>query len=141
MSGGASISFAQGSVLIRSKPSLVLSSYLYSVPTPMPGTNSSQMPVGPSERIGKSRPSQLLNSPTTLTRLRVRRPDRERRSGHAVLCPQVRAEHRPQLAMRPLTDEVQVELAQAGQEAIRIFAFPSRAVAEAKNGADRPAGP
>ena len=26
------------------------------------------MPVGPSERIGKSRPSQLLNSPTTLTR-------------------------------------------------------------------------
>ena len=36
-------------------------------PRPTSGTNSSQMPLEPSERIGCRRPSQELKSPTTLT--------------------------------------------------------------------------
>ena len=43
-------------------------------------------------RIGCSRPSQQLKSPTTLDRARGRRPDREADAGHAVHLAQVRAE-------------------------------------------------
>ena len=40
---------------------------MYREPSSAPGTNSSQSPDEPSERIGFSRPSQPLKSPTTLT--------------------------------------------------------------------------
>ncbi len=40
---------------------------LYSVPSPRPGTNNSQMPLGMCLRIGWRRPSQALKSPMTLT--------------------------------------------------------------------------
>ena len=40
---------------------------LYSVPSPRPGTNNSQMPLGMCFRIGCRRPSQALKSPMTLT--------------------------------------------------------------------------
>ena len=40
---------------------------MYRLPDPTPGTNSSQTPVEPSERIGVPVPSQWLWSPTTRT--------------------------------------------------------------------------
>ena len=59
------------------------------------------MPDAPSERIGWSRPSQPLKSPTTLTERGVRRPDREGDAGDAVDHAGVRAEPRVQLLVPP----------------------------------------
>jgi len=43
-------------------------SYLYFSPSRKSGTKISQMPPGTSSRIGVTRPSHPLKSPTTLTR-------------------------------------------------------------------------
>ena len=83
---------------------------------------------------GRARPSQPQKSPTTLTRSRVRRPDRERDAAHAVHRPRVRAEHLPQPAVRPLVEQVQVDVADRRQEAVRIVALPGRAVGEDGSG-------
>ena len=40
---------------------------MYRVPSPMPGTNSSQTPDEPSERIGVPAPDQWSKSPVTRT--------------------------------------------------------------------------
>ena len=53
--------------LLRHTPSGPQIAYLYRVPSPMPGTNSSHTPDPPSERIGYARPSQPLKSPVTRT--------------------------------------------------------------------------
>ena len=58
---------AIGSALSRHWPSAPRMSYLYRVPAPMAGTNSSHTPETPIWRIGCSRPSQLLKSPFTRT--------------------------------------------------------------------------
>jgi len=58
---------ATGSAFSRSRPFCVRISNLYFVPWSTPGTNSSQIPDVPSERIGCRRPSQELKSPTTET--------------------------------------------------------------------------
>ena len=50
----------------------------------------------------------------------VGRPDRERRPGHRAVLLDVRAEHLPQVLVPALADQVQVHLAQAGQEAVRV---------------------
>src|SRR5688500_12623068 len=65
------------------------------------------MPLEPSARIGCARPSQKLKSPTTETDLADR--------AH------VRAELLPQLLVAALADEVQVELADRGQEPVRVL--------------------
>jgi hypothetical protein len=49
-----------------------------------------------------------------------RRPHAERRAAHAVDLPDVRAEARPQRLVAALPDQMQVELADRGQEAVRV---------------------
>ena len=66
-----------GSVFWSRAPPVVFTSYLYSVPSPNPGRNSSQIPKLPRWRIGCCLPSQRLKSPVTLTRRGVGRPDGE----------------------------------------------------------------
>ena len=118
--GGTSVRKANGSALSRSLPCDVRSSNLYFVPDGRSGMKSSQMPEAPSERIGCSRPSQPLKSPTTLTERGVRRPDGERDAGDAVHHAGVRAEPRVQLLVPPLAGEVDVELAERRQERVRV---------------------
>ena len=65
--GGVSASAAIGSAFSRQTPSGPQIENLYRVPGPTPGTNSSQTPAPPSDRIGWARPSQKLKSPTTRT--------------------------------------------------------------------------
>ncbi len=67
VSGGFWVAAANGSALVRHSPSAPRIAYLYWVPAPMSGTNSSQTPLEPSVRIGCARPSQWLKSPTTRT--------------------------------------------------------------------------
>ena len=62
--------------------------------------------------------------------LRVRRPDREPDARHSVDGVRVRAEHVPQAAVRPLVEEVEVDVADRRQEAIGILALPGHLTAE-----------
>ena len=50
----------------------------------------------------------------------VRRPHRERRPGHRAGLADVRAEHLPQLLVPAFPDQVQVEIADHGQEPVRV---------------------
>ena len=91
----------------------------------MPGTNSSHTPDSPSWRIGCSRPSQELKSPFTRTPRAFGAhtandvPDTVSPSGVVVVV-DVRAEHLPQLLVPTLVDQVQVDLAERGQEAVGV---------------------
>src|SRR5947209_396540 len=67
VAGGISAEVAIGSAFSRHTPSGPQIAYLYLVPSPIPGTNSSHTPDPPSERIGYARPSQPLKSPVTRT--------------------------------------------------------------------------
>ncbi len=58
VAGGRSVALASGSAFSRHTPSGPQTAYLYLVPSPTPGTNSSHTPELPSERIGSARPSQ-----------------------------------------------------------------------------------
>ncbi len=59
---------------------------------------------------------------------RVRRPHRETRAGHALVGQDVRAEHPPQLLVPALADQVQVQLAERGQEAVGVLGLVDGAV-------------
>ena len=98
---------------------------------PMSGTKSSHTPDDPSRRMGSSRPSHCRtprprsrcarSAPTPRTRRRARRRSRagaRRASSRA--------------AVRALVEEMQIDVAERGQEAIRIAALPRRAVGEVK---------
>ena len=92
--------------------------------------NSSHTPAAAerAHREAAGRPS-WHKSPTTLTRSRVRRPDRERtsrrrRPSSRRCAPSIV----PQPAVRALAEEVEVHLAERRQEAVRIAALPRRAV-------------
>src|SRR6185437_7726618 len=98
VSGGSSMANAKGSVLTRNAWVGVRISYLYRAPGRTPGTNSSNTPDAPSDRMGNTRPSQALKSPITLTR-RIRRPHRERGTGDAIDGAHVRAERLPEAAV------------------------------------------
>src|SRR6266513_2575167 len=67
VAGGCSAAVAIGSAFSRHTPSGPQTAYLYLVPSPIPGTNSSHTPDPPSERIGYARPSLWLKSPVTRT--------------------------------------------------------------------------
>ena len=83
------------------------------VPRPSSGTNSSQMPEAPSERIGCRRPSQLLKSPTTLTRGRSGAQTANVVPATPVDLADVRAELSVELLVAALARQMQVELARA----------------------------
>ncbi len=52
--------------------------------------------------------------------LGVRGPHREPGAGHSAVCHRLRAERLPQLLVPPLADEVQIEVAEGGQETVRV---------------------
>ena len=62
----------------------------------------------------------------------VRRPDGEGDARDAVHDPQVRAEDLPELLVRPLADQVQVQVAEGREEAVGVAALELAAVGEAK---------
>ena len=92
---------------------------LYLAPGATPGTNSSQTPAPPSDRMGWARPSQKLKSPT-------RRTPRAFGAQTANAVPAAfalhgpRAERVPQLLVPSLADQVQVELAERRQVPVRV---------------------
>src|ERR1700728_2728058 len=65
VAGGCSVANAIGSAFCCHPPSLPQTEYLYLVPSPTPGTNSSHTPDPPRLRIGWAVPSQKLKSPLT----------------------------------------------------------------------------
>ncbi len=65
VAGGTSAANAIGSAFSRHTPSWPRIWNLYRVPSPTPGTNSSQTPDEPSERIGVPAPDQWSKSPLT----------------------------------------------------------------------------
>ena len=89
-----------------------------------PGTKSSQTPDVPSWRIGCSRPSQLLKSAL----IRTARADGAQTANdvpvtgleRARVVVHARAEHLPELLVAALVDQVQVDLAERGQEAVGV---------------------
>src|SRR5207249_4883651 len=54
----------------------------------------------------------------------VGRPDRERRAGHTLVLDHPGAQPAPQLHVPALSDQVEVELAEGGQEAIGVLGLP-----------------
>src|SRR6202020_2979816 len=96
----------------------------------MAGRNSSQTPVEPSERMGCSRPSHELKSPTTLTaRAARRRPHREGSAGYRPVLSYVGAQPVVELLVAALADQVLVELADRRQERVGIVDRESAGVA------------
>ena len=71
-------------------------------------------------RIGIRRPSQSLKSPTTLTRLRVRRPHRERDSLDALMHHRVRSELPIAGEVVALDQQMNVDLAEHRRERIDV---------------------
>src|SRR6266700_2288454 len=65
--GATSANPAIGSAFSRHAPSAPQIENLYRVPAPTPGTNNSQTPDDPSERIGCERASHTLKSPAIRT--------------------------------------------------------------------------
>ena len=118
---------AIGSAFSRHWPSAPRMRNLYFVPEPTSGTNSSQMPDEPSWRMGCSRPSQLLKSPLIRTPLAdgahtAKEVPSIGRGAEPLVAVPVGAEHGPQLLVPALVDEVEVHLAEAGQEAVGVVA-------------------
>ena len=111
----------------------------------MPGTNSSHTPVLPSARIGCAQPVQPSKSPVTRTPCAVGRPHREAgagdRAGRGVVGAHVRAEHVPQALVAALADQVQVDLAERGQPAVRVVDDRRRARRSARPAGSPAAGP
>ena len=78
------------------------------------------MPEAPSERIGCSRPSQLLKSPTTLTARAFGAQTANAVPATPSTSRHVRAEPLVQLLVPALAGEVEVELAERRQERVRV---------------------
>ena len=85
----------------------------------------------PSERIGVPAPVPVVEVAGDAHAAGVGRPDRERRTADpaagGVVGPDVRAEHVPQVLVPALADQVQVDLAQGGQPAVRVVDLVDRA--------------
>ena len=78
------------------------------------------MPVEPSERIGCRRPSQELKSPTTETARAAGAQTANAVPATPSMLAHVRAEALVELLVAALADQVQVELAERRQEAVRV---------------------
>ena len=90
-------------------------------PRRTPGTNSSQIPDAPSERIGCRRPSHELKSPTTDDRARRRAPTPRRpRPVTPSISRDMGAELLVELLVAALAGQVEVDLAQRGQEGVGV---------------------
>ena len=80
--------------------------------------------VEPAHRVQQPRPG--VEVPDDAHRLRVRRPDREARALDALVRAEVRAEHVPELLVAALAPEVEIDLADARHEAVRVARDPVR---------------
>ena len=78
-------------------------------------------------RIWWRRPSQRLKSPTTETRQRVRRPNREKHAGDALMFDEMRAQTPVKLAVRALDEEIIVYRPQDWAEGVRVGQVPCAA--------------
>ena len=67
VAGGTSVAEASGSAWSTVCPSAPRTQYLYSAPSPTPGTNNSQTPEDPIDRMGSAVGFQPQKSPITLT--------------------------------------------------------------------------
>ena len=78
----------------------------------------------PSERIGSASPGPVVEVAGDPDPARVRRPHGERRAGdgaaRGVVAAHVRAEHLPEVLVPALADQVQVDLAERRQPAVRV---------------------
>ena len=77
-------------------------------------------------RIGMRRPSQPLKSPTTLTALRIGRPDRKGHPLDAFVLDRMGAELAVAREMVAFAEQVKVELAQNRREAVDVVEFAGR---------------
>ena len=122
--GGTSVANAIGSARSVTEPSAPCTRNLYSPSTGKPGQNSSHTPVEPSTRIGASLPFQWLNSPIRLTPLAFGAHTAKETPSTAPSArgegARMRAEHVPQPFVTALGEQVQVDLAQRGQEAVGV---------------------
>lgn len=66
-------------------------------------------------------PSQKLKLPHEAHAACVRGPHREAGSGHTLVHHRLRAERTPQLLVAALAEQMQIELAQRGQETVRVL--------------------
>ena len=82
--------------------------------------NSSQMPELPRWRIGCARPSQRLKSPITLTRSALGAHTAKTTPRGAAVVDDVRAELLIRAEVVALVEKLQVQVAQDGQEAVRV---------------------
>ena len=89
-----------------------------------PGDEQLPDPAGPQAAHRVPAPDPVVEVRDHPDRQGVRRPDRERRPldlpHRAGEAPHVRPEHVPQLLVAALGDQVQVDLAEGGQEAVRV---------------------
>ena len=76
------------------------------------------------------RPSQPQKSPTTLTRRAFGAQTAKLTPATPSIVADVRAELLPEPPVRSLVEEVQVDVAERRQEAVRVVALPGRAVGE-----------
>ena len=115
---------AIGSARSVTEPSAPCTRNLYSPSAGKPGQNSSQTPDDPSTRSGASLPSQWLNSPIRLTPLAFgahTANDTPATTPSAVVKrARMRAEDLPEPFVAALGEQVQVDLAQRGQEPVGV---------------------
>ena len=86
----------------------------------IPGTNSSNTPHSTRFRIGCRRPSQLLNGPTTLTRLAFGAQTRKATPSTPSIGPEMGAQLLVNAEMIALADQMDVHLAEQRRKAIGI---------------------
>ena len=86
----------------------------------MCGTKISHRPLSKRLRIWQRRPSQWLKSPTTETRRRVRRPEREQHAVDALVRRDLRAEPLVELPVRSLAQQIVVDRPERRAESIGV---------------------
>lgn len=71
-------------------------------------------------------PSQKLKVPHETDTARVRRPDRETGAGHPLVHHRLRTQGPPQLLVASLAEQMEIELPERGQEAVRVLGVLNR---------------
>ena len=127
---------ASGSALSRHTPSWPQTAYLYRVPSATLGHE--QLPhAGAAQRAHREAAAvPVVEVAGHAHPAGVRRPHGERRPGHRAGLADVRAEHPPQLLVPAFPDQVQVELAEHGQEPVRVVGHRLVAVVRGVRGGD-----
>ena len=124
LAGGASVANAIGSALSRHSPSAPR--MLELVARPVADVGDEQLPhaAGPERAHRQPATGPVVEVAGDPDAARVGRPHRERgagdRAARGVVGAHVRAEHVPEVLVPALADQVQVDLAERGQPAVRV---------------------